>query len=92
MREPSLMYPALNAENVSTLAVEIVLQGPAVRHGGVLVESTEGDERCWSRCAARHGNAGFELHRTHGWCAADVIRECLPARRRSKRPCTHPRA
>lgn len=43
------------------------------------MESTEGDERCWSRWAARHGDASFELHRTQRRRAADVIQECLPA-------------
>ena len=43
---------------------------------GVLVSSTSGDERCWTRWAARHlPGQPFDLKRTHGRRAADTIRD-----------------
>ena len=46
---------------------------------GVLVSSTEGDERCWTHWARHHGlSDSFDLRRTHGRRAADTIREHLP--------------
>ncbi len=46
---------------------------------GVLVRSTSGDERCWTRWAERHRlTASFDLTKTHGRRAADTIREHLP--------------
>jgi sugar-phosphatase len=63
----------------ATFQVEIAVAGLLFDMDGVLVQSTEGDERCWTRWAARHGFAAtFELHRTHGRRAADTIREYCP--------------
>ena len=59
--------------------VEIAVAGLLFNMDGVLVQSTDGDERCWTRWAAHHGfTATFELHRTHGRRAADTIREYCP--------------
>jgi sugar-phosphatase len=59
--------------------VEIEVGGILFDMDGVLVKSTSGDERCWSRWADRHQlTRGFELRRTHGRRAVDTIREHLP--------------
>jgi len=64
--------PARNA----TYAVEIAVGGLLFDMDGVLVSSTSGDERCWTRWAARHlSGQPFDLRRTHGRRAADTIRE-----------------
>ncbi|WP_263385889.1 HAD family hydrolase [Granulicella arctica] len=63
----------------ATFPVEIAVAGLLFDMDGVLVQSTDGDERCWTRWAAHHGFAAtFELHRTHGRRAADTIQEYCP--------------
>lgn len=62
------------------LSVEIAVGGILFDMDGVLVKSTHGDERCWTRWAAKYNLADtFDLRRTHGRRAADTIREHLPA-------------
>jgi len=59
--------------------VEIEVGGILFDMDGVLVRSTSGDERCWTRWAERHRlTASFDLRKTHGRRAADTIREHLP--------------
>jgi len=58
----------------ATFAVEIAVGGLLFDMDGVLVSSTSGDERCWTRWAARHlPGQPFYLRRTHGRRAADTI-------------------
>ncbi|MBB5060711.1 sugar-phosphatase [Granulicella aggregans] len=66
-------------ESVLTTPVEIAVGGLLFDMDGVLVRSTHGDERCWTRWAAHHGLSDtFDLRRTHGRRAVDTIREHLP--------------
>jgi sugar-phosphatase len=60
----------------ATFAVEIAVGGLLFDMDGVLVSSTSGDERCWTRWAGRHlPGQPFDLKRTHGRRAADTIRD-----------------
>ena len=60
----------------ATFAVEITVGGLLFDMDGVLVSSTSGDERCWTRWAARHlPGQPFDLKRTHGRRATDTIRD-----------------
>jgi sugar-phosphatase len=69
----------VTTEAHSTIPVEIAVAGMLFDMDGVLVRSTHGDERCWTRWAAQHGLSGtFDLRRTHGRRAVDTIREHLP--------------
>ncbi|SNT44517.1 hypothetical protein SAMN05421770_11924 [Granulicella rosea] len=60
----------------ATFAVEIAVGGLLFDMDGILVSSTLGDERCWTRWAGRHlPGQSFDLKRTHGRRAADTIRD-----------------
>jgi len=73
------MPAILNPVPASSSIVEIEVGGILFDMDGVLVRSTSGDERCWTRWAERHRlTAGFDLRKTHGRRAADTIREHLP--------------
>jgi len=73
------MSAILNPGPASSSIVEIEVGGILFDMDGVLVRSTSGDERCWTRWAERHRLAdGFDIRRTHGRRAADIIREHLP--------------
>lgn len=68
----AVIEPARSA----TFVVEIAVGGLLFDMDGVLVSSTSGDERCWTRWAARHlPSQPFDLRRTHGRRAADTIRD-----------------
>jgi len=76
---PLTMPAILNTVPASPSIVEIEVGGILFDMDGVLVRSTSGDERCWTRWAERHRlTASFDLRKTHGWRAADTIREHLP--------------
>jgi len=63
-------------ESALTTPIEIAVGGLLFDMDGVLVRSTHGDERCWTRWAAHHGLSEiFDLRRTHGRRAVDTIRE-----------------
>jgi sugar-phosphatase len=63
----------------STIPIEISVSGVLFDMDGVLVSSTQSDERCWTRWAAHHGLTGtFDLRRTHGRRAIDTLRDHLP--------------
>jgi beta-phosphoglucomutase-like phosphatase (HAD superfamily) len=63
----------------STLEMEIEVGGILFDMDGVLVRSTSGDVRCWTRWADRQQLTDrFDLTRTHGRRAVDTIREHLP--------------
>jgi sugar-phosphatase len=71
---PAILNPA-----ASSSIVEIEVGGILFDMDGVLVRSTSGDERCWTRWAERYRlTASFDLRKTHGRRAADTIREHLP--------------
>jgi len=73
------MPAILNPVPASSSIVEIEVGGILFDMDGVLVRSTSGDERCWTRWAERHRlTASFDLRKTHGRRAADTIREHLP--------------
>ena len=73
------MNLSVTAKTRSTVLVEIIVAGILFDMDGVLVSSTLGDERCWTRWAAHHGLTNtFDLRRTHGRRAIDTIREYLP--------------
>ncbi len=73
------MSAILNPVPASSSIVEIEVGGILFDMDGVLVRSTSGDERCWTRWAERHRlTASFDLRKTHGRRAADTIREHLP--------------
>jgi sugar-phosphatase len=73
------MPAILNPVPTSSSIVEIEVGGILFDMDGVLVSSTSGDERCWTKWAERHHLAdGFNLRKTHGRRAADTIREHLP--------------
>lgn len=62
-----------------TIQIEIAVAGVLFDMDGVLVRSTHGDERCWTRWVTHHGlTETFDLRRTHGRRAVDTIREYLP--------------
>ncbi|WP_263377218.1 HAD-IA family hydrolase [Granulicella aggregans] len=64
----------------ATFAVEIAVGGLLFDMDGVLVSSTSGDERCWTRWAARHlPGKLFDLRQAHGRRAVDTIRNHFPA-------------
>ena len=66
-------------EGALTIPIEIAVGGLLFDMDGVLVSSTHGDERCWTRWAAHHGLSQiFNLRRTHGRRAVDIIREHFP--------------
>jgi len=73
------MSAILNTIPVSSSIVEIEVGGILFDMDGVLVRSTSGDERCWTRWAERHRlTASFDVKKMHGRRAADTIREHLP--------------
>jgi len=73
------MPALLNPVPASSSIVEIEVGGILFDMDGVLVRSTSGDERCWTRWAERHRlTASFDVKITHGRRAADTIREHLP--------------
>ncbi len=73
------MPAILNTSPASSFIVEIEVGGILFDMDGVLVRSTSGDERCWTRWAELHRlTASFDLRKTHGRRAADTIREHLP--------------
>ncbi len=73
------MPAILNTIPASCSIVEIEVGGILFDMDGVLVRSTSGDERCWTRWAERHRlTASFDIRKTHGRRAADIIREHLP--------------
>ncbi|RXH55552.1 HAD-IA family hydrolase [Granulicella sibirica] len=67
------------AETKSGIEIEISVAGVLFDMDGVLVSSTLGDERCWTRWASHHGLSDtFDLRGTHGRRAVDTILEYLP--------------
>lgn len=73
------MPASLSSVATPSSIVEIEVGGILFDMDGVLVRSTSGDERCWTRWADRHQlTAGFDLKKTHGRRAADTLREHLP--------------
>jgi len=70
---------AISTDLNLNLEFEISVSGLLFDMDGVLVRSTQGDERCWTRWAAQYGLSDtFDLRRTHGRRAVDTIREYLP--------------
>jgi len=73
------MSSSLSSAAAPCSIVEIEAGGILFDMDGVLVRSTSGDERWWSRWVDRYRlTAGFDLRKTHGRRAADTIREHLP--------------
>ena len=73
------MTASLSSVATPSSVVEIEVGGILFDMDGVLVRSTSGDERCWTRWADRHQlTACFDLKKTHGRRAADTLREHLP--------------
>ena len=73
------MLASLSPVAVPSSIVKIEVGGILFDMDGVLVRSTSGDERCWTRWADRHQiTAIFDLRKTHGRRAADTIRDHLP--------------
>jgi sugar-phosphatase len=67
------------AKNTVTLQVDIAVEGLLFDMDGVLVTSTQSDERCWTRWAAHHNlSETFDLRGTHGRRAIDTLREHFP--------------
>jgi sugar-phosphatase len=61
-----------------TFQVQIAVAGLLFDMDGVLVRSTDGDERCWTRWAAHHGLTETLSCTEHGRRAADTIQEYFP--------------
>jgi mannitol-1-/sugar-/sorbitol-6-phosphatase len=69
----------LPAENAPTIQVNIAVGGLMFDMDGVLVRSTQGDERYWTRWATHHNlSETFDLRRTHGRRGIDTVREYFP--------------
>jgi sugar-phosphatase len=67
------------ADIAVTLQVEIAVEGLLFDMDGVLVTSTQSDERCWTRWAADHNlTETFDLRETHGRRAIDTLRKHFP--------------
>jgi sugar-phosphatase len=57
----------------------ITVRGILFDMDGVLISSTDADERCWMRWARHHGMEGrFSLQSTHGRRAIDTLRDLRP--------------
>lgn len=57
----------------------ITVRGILFDMDGVLISSTDADERCWTRWARYHGMEGsFSLQSTHGRRAIDTLRALRP--------------
>ena len=70
---------AVSTEQDLAAAIEIPVSGLLFNMDGVLLSSTQGDERCWMRWAAHHGlSETFDLRRAHGRRVVDTLREHLP--------------
>ena len=62
---------------LTPLAVSV--RGVLFDMDGVLISSTEADERCWLRWARFHGMEGtFSIQSTHGRRSIDTLRELRP--------------
>ncbi len=73
------MPASLSSAAAPSTIVEIEVGGILSDMDGVLVRSTLGDERCWTRWADQHQlTSSFDLKKTHGRRAADTLREYLP--------------
>lgn len=65
--------------SVATAITQISVTAILFDMDGVLVRSTSGDERCWTRWAERHQLASrFDLRSTHGRRAVDTFLDYLP--------------
>ena len=60
-------------------SVALSVRGVLFDMDGVLISSTEADERCWLRWARFHGMEGtFSIQSTHGKRSIDTLRELRP--------------
>jgi mannitol-1-/sugar-/sorbitol-6-phosphatase len=68
-----------DSKTLNCSSTSVAVRGVLVDMDGVLISSTDADERCWLRWARAHGiEQGFPLKATHGRRAVDMIRALYP--------------
>lgn len=76
---PDMVMADRESKTLSFSSTSLAVRGVLVDMDGVLISSTDADERCWLRWARTHGiEQGFPLKATHGRRAVDTIRALCP--------------